>query len=87
MPVEVSSRRPHAGRAPDGFCLDLSAPDFTPLAQKDYAVAYICAAVTSLQACQAEPGLTRQINVVNTIELMPVVQSFAAFQIHRRPAG
>jgi 3-hydroxy acid dehydrogenase/malonic semialdehyde reductase len=24
---------------------------------------------------------------VNTIELMPVVQSFAAFQIHRRPAG
>jgi 3-hydroxy acid dehydrogenase/malonic semialdehyde reductase len=24
---------------------------------------------------------------VNTIELMPVVQSFAPFQIHRRPAG
>ena len=24
---------------------------------------------------------------VNTIELMPVVQSFAAFQIHRRPVG
>ena len=24
---------------------------------------------------------------VNTIELMPVAQSFAAFQIHRRPAG
>jgi 3-hydroxy acid dehydrogenase/malonic semialdehyde reductase len=24
---------------------------------------------------------------VNTIELMPVVQSFAPFQIHRRPVG
>jgi dTDP-4-dehydrorhamnose reductase len=70
MPVEVSSRRPGAGQAPDAFCLDLSAPDFTPLAQKDYGVAFICAAVTSMQACQAEPGPTRQINVVNTIELM-----------------
>ena len=70
LPVEVSSRRPGAGQGPDAFFLDLGDPDFTPLARRQYAVAFICAAVTSMQACQAEPGRTRQINVVNTIELM-----------------
>jgi dTDP-4-dehydrorhamnose reductase len=70
VPVEVSSRRPDAGQAPGAFSLDLSDPDFTRLAHRDYAVAFICAAVTSMQTCQADPEATRRINVVNTIDLM-----------------
>lgn len=68
--VEASSRRPGAGQASETWFLDLSDPDFTPLTHRDYAVAFICAAVSSMQACQAEPGPTWRINVDNTIELM-----------------
>jgi dTDP-4-dehydrorhamnose reductase len=50
--------------------LDLSDPDFTSLAGASYQFAFICAAVTSMQACQARPAFTRQINVTSTIDLM-----------------
>lgn len=65
-PVEVSSRRPGA----NDLFLDLRDPDFTPLERTRYEFAFVCAAVTDMRACQDEPVLTRQINVVNTIELM-----------------
>lgn len=68
--VDSSSRRPDAGRAPGNFRLDLSDPDFTPLERATYDVAFICAAVTSMQKCQEGPEATRRINVANTIELM-----------------
>jgi dTDP-4-dehydrorhamnose reductase len=68
LPADVSSRRP--GRRPSSFFLDLSEPDFTPLARARYRTAFICAAVTSMRACQADPETSRRINVTNTIELM-----------------
>jgi dTDP-4-dehydrorhamnose reductase len=70
MAVDVSSRRPDAGQAPDTFFLDLGDPDFAPLARATYRYAFVCAAVTSMQACQDKPELTRRINVANTLELM-----------------
>lgn len=70
LPVEVSSRRPDAKQAPGRMFLDLADPDFTPLARTNHEVAFVCAAVTSMQACQKEPDLTRRINVDNTVELM-----------------
>jgi dTDP-4-dehydrorhamnose reductase len=70
MAVDVSSRRPDAGQAPNTFFLDLGDPDFAPLARATYRYAFVCAAVTSLQACQDKPELTRRINVANTLALM-----------------
>lgn len=70
MAVDATSRRPDAARGPGAFHFDLSDPDFTPLAGADYRCAFLCAAVTSMQACQERPEATRRINVVNTIELM-----------------
>ncbi len=64
--VEASSRRPGT----NAIFLDLRDPDFAPLERARYAFAFICAAVTDMRACQEQPLLTRQINVVNTIELM-----------------
>lgn len=64
--VDVTSRRPGAG----GIPLDLGNPDFGPLARAEYRVAYLCAAVTSMQVCQATPEPSRRINVDNTLELM-----------------
>lgn len=69
MSVMASSRRPGAQLA-GGLFLDLENPDFTPLAHSAFQIAFVCAAVTSMQACQAEPERTRRINVVNTIEMM-----------------
>ena len=69
LPVDASSRRtgtPAAGT----FFLDLGDPDFTPLARGNYDVAFICAAVTSMQACQSDPVQSRRINVDNTLDLM-----------------
>jgi len=64
--VESSSRRPGS----KALSLDLRDPDFTSLERANYDIAFICAAVTDMRACQDDPGLTRRINVVNTIELM-----------------
>ena len=69
MPVDVSSRRP-VGQGSKTLFLDLSDPDFTPLAGAHYRCAFVCAAVTDMRACQEAPARTRQINVAGTIELM-----------------
>ena len=70
LAVDVSSRRPQAGQPPGAILLDLGDPDFAPLRRANYAVAFICAAVTSMQACQSEPARSRRINVDNTLDLM-----------------
>lgn len=67
--VDTTSRRPGA-RAPGTVFLDLAEPDVAPLQNGNYDVAFICAAVTSMQACQAEPALSRRINVDNTLDVM-----------------
>jgi dTDP-4-dehydrorhamnose reductase len=68
LAVDASSRRP--GQAPGTFFLDLGDPDFTPLQRANYDVAFVCAAVTSMQACQSDPARSRRINVDNTLSLM-----------------
>lgn len=65
--VEATSRR---AATPGGVFLDLSDPDFTPLQRADYDVAFVCAAVTSMQVCQSDPARSRRINVDNTLDLM-----------------
>jgi dTDP-4-dehydrorhamnose reductase len=64
--VDATSRRPGTG----GIPLDLGNPDFGLLQHADYQSAIVCAAVTSMQACQQEPEASRRINVDNTLELM-----------------
>jgi dTDP-4-dehydrorhamnose reductase len=63
---DATSRRPEG----DGLRLDLSDPDFAPVMRTGYQSAVICAAITSLQACQKEPQASRRINVDNTLDLM-----------------
>jgi dTDP-4-dehydrorhamnose reductase len=65
--VEATSRR---AATPGGIFLDLSDPDFTPLQRADYDVAFVCAAVTSMQVCQSDPARSRRINVDSTLDLM-----------------
>ena len=65
--VDATSRRPEASGA---VFLDLGDPDFTSLQRGTYDVAFICAAVTSMQACQSDPARSRRINVDNTLDLM-----------------
>jgi dTDP-4-dehydrorhamnose reductase len=66
IPVAVSSRRKSA----NALFLDLGDPDFGPLERTACDVAFVCAAVTDMRACQNDPVGTRRINVDNTIELM-----------------
>ena len=54
----------------NGLRLDLSDPDFEPVMRTGYQSAVICAAITSMQACQKEPRASRRINVDNTLDLM-----------------
>jgi len=70
LAVDASSRRAEARPAAGAVFLDLGDPDFTPLQGGRYDVAFICAAVTSMQVCQSEPARSRRINVDNTLDLM-----------------
>ena len=65
--VDATSRRTDA---PGGVFLDLGDPDFTPVQRGTYDVAFVCAAVTSMQVCQGDPAQSRRINVDNTLDLM-----------------
>lgn len=65
--VDATSRRTET---PGALFLDLGDPDFTPLQRATYDVAFVCAAVTSMQACQGDPARSRRINVDNTLDLM-----------------
>ena len=65
--VEATSRRTATAGA---VFLDLGDPDFTPLQRATYDVAFVCAAVTSMQVCQSDPARSRRINVDNTLDLM-----------------
>ena len=68
--VDASSRRPEARQAAGAIFLDLGDPDFAPVQRASYDVAFVCAAVTSMQACQSDPARSRRINVDNTLDLM-----------------
>jgi len=65
--VDATSRR---AETPGALFLDLGDPDFTPVQRGPYDVAFVCAAVTSMQACQGDPARSRRINVDNTLDLM-----------------
>ncbi len=67
LAVDATSRR---AEMPGAVFLDLSDPDFTSLQRGNYDVAFVCAAVTSMQACQSDPARSRRINVDNTLDLM-----------------
>src|SRR5262245_11729809 len=68
--VHATSRRAAGQQDSSSVFLDLANPDFIPLQGARYDAAFICAAVTSMQACQAEPLRSRRINVDNTLNLM-----------------
>ena len=70
LTVDASSRRAEARQGPGAIFLDLGDPDLTPLQGSRYDVAFVCAAVTSMQVCQSDPTLSRRINVDNTLDLM-----------------
>jgi dTDP-4-dehydrorhamnose reductase len=64
--VTVTTRRPGG----DGVRLDLAAPDWRAACAARHDVAFLCAAVTDMRACQENRDASRLVNVVNTLELM-----------------
>lgn len=65
--VRGTSRRPDQPRT---LLLDLAQPDLGTLARFPCDLAIVCAAVTDMKACQADPAGTRRINVDGTLEVM-----------------
>jgi dTDP-4-dehydrorhamnose reductase len=64
--VTTTSRRSCAS----AVHLDLRDPDLAALPDIRYGVAFLCAAVTDMRACQEDPDGSRQINVSNTLEVL-----------------
>ena len=69
-PASGTSRRP--GKGPDGagLFLDLAAPDLPALDGTPWQTAVVCAAITSMQACEADPDLSWRVNVDGTLAVM-----------------
>lgn len=66
--VTATTRRPEAVSAKNLF-LDLAAVDTKEFGLTGYSVAFLCAAITSIAACEDDPARTQQINVLNTVTL------------------
>src|ERR1700741_3109254 len=64
--VRATSRRSR----PDAIQLDFADPDLPRLARERFACAFVCAAMTGLQNCEAAPERARLINVENTLKVM-----------------
>lgn len=64
-----TTRRPQRIDAENRVFLDLSSESETTIWQNGYSVAFLCAAVTSIAACEDDPVGTRTINVRNTVVL------------------
>jgi dTDP-4-dehydrorhamnose reductase len=62
----TTSRRP---RTP-AVHLDLREPDFAALLGARHDIAFLCAAVTDMRACQQDPEGSRKVNVSNTLEVL-----------------
>jgi dTDP-4-dehydrorhamnose reductase len=62
----VTSRRPRAG----AVRLDLRRPDLGVLGGARHDVAFLCAAVTDMRACQDDPEGSRLVNVTNSLAVL-----------------
>jgi dTDP-4-dehydrorhamnose reductase len=62
----LTTRRPRTGTVH----FDLRTPDFSGLGEADHDVAFVCAAVTDMRACQDDPEGSRLVNVTNTLALL-----------------
>lgn len=67
--VRATSRRSR----PDAIQLDLADPDLPRLTRERFACAFVCAAMTGMQNCEAAPERARLINVENTLKVMRAV--------------
>lgn len=66
--VTETTRRPGAA-GPRRMLLDLSADPSTAALPDAVSVAYLCAAVTSVQQCERDPEGTAKVNVDHTLDL------------------
>jgi dTDP-4-dehydrorhamnose reductase len=62
----LTSRRPRAGTVH----LDLRKPELATLDKTPCDVAFVCAAVTDMRACQEDPEGSRLVNVTNTLAVL-----------------
>lgn len=66
--VTATTRRHDAVGAKRLF-LDLTDAEAKAFRPAGYSVAFLCAAITSIAACEDDPARTQQINVLNTVAL------------------
>jgi dTDP-4-dehydrorhamnose reductase len=62
----TTSRRPRTA----AVHLDLREPDYAALLGARHDIAFLCAAVTDMRACQEDPEGSRKVNVANTLEVL-----------------
>jgi dTDP-4-dehydrorhamnose reductase len=67
--VTGTTRRQVAAGGKNLLFLDLADTDTKPFQSSGYSVAFLCAAITSIAACENDPAGTQQINVINTIAI------------------
>lgn len=77
--VVVSSRRPksHMGQV----FADLACGDTEAVIATAPSVAFLCAALTNMKTCQAEPELSWRINVTETVKLAAGLMSRGSFVV------
>ena len=74
--VGTTRRRGELSRG--SLFLDLALPaSFELVKCQSYQATFICSAITSLQACEAEPEKTRRVNVEGTISLIELLSSIS----------
>lgn len=69
MHVTGTTRRPASVDARSSLFLDLAGESAKTFRSSGYSVAFLCAAITGIAACEDEPMRTEQINVLNTVAL------------------
>jgi dTDP-4-dehydrorhamnose reductase len=77
--VVISSRRPH--RHSGHVFADLATGDIQALTATVPDVAFLCAAMTNMQACQEKPELSYRVNVTETVHLAAQLVKQGAFVV------
>lgn len=66
----IATTRSTAAGDNNSVRLDLASDlDFSPWENQKWGVAFLCAGITNIASCEAEPGSSRRVNVMNTLAL------------------
>lgn len=67
--VTATTRRPEGAGGTNRVFFDLADVDTNALPSSEYSVAFLCAAITGIAACEDDPARTQRVNVLNTVAL------------------